>query len=389
MMIQFRCACGQLLEAEEASAGQRTICPACGKEVLIRGPEVVPAVLPVVRAEGDRPARRRPRSDEDEDRPPAHRGTSGKAITAFVLGLLSFCVPVVLSLVAIILGALGLGEIGRSRGRLGGKGLAITGMVLGVLTMLVSPVAFFFVWRMGMARVHEATGRVQNQNNLRLIGLALIEYQNDHRRLPPSAVYNKDGTPLYSWRVLILPQLGRKDLFDKFDLEAAWDSPQNKRLLDQMPDVYASPLHPESAGRDQTHYQVIVGRDTGPGARPIWVDNSRDLEPFNPQVGRIVQLFQTRGAALSYPGAITDGCKFTILVAEAAEPVPWTKPADLSYSAKGPLPSLGNPARSTFTVVTAESVPHNVPAQVSEQSLRAAITANANDIVGRDFEDWP
>jgi hypothetical protein len=38
-----------------------------------------------------------------------------------------------------------------------------------------------------------------------------------------------------------------------------------------------------------------------------------------------------------------DGSHETILVIEAAEPVPWTKPADLDYSPDRPLPSLGTP----------------------------------------------
>jgi hypothetical protein len=345
---------------------------------------VVPAVLPVSRAPGDRPARRRPHPDEDEDRPPARYGTSGKAVTAFVLGLLSFCVPVVLSLVAIILAVLGLGEIGRSRGRLGGKGLAIMGLVLGVLTLLVSPVALFFVWRTALARINVAADRVQNQNKLRQISLALIRYEMDHGRLPPATVYDKDGTPLYGWRVLILPQLGRKDLFDRFDLEAAWDSPQNKSLVGAMPDEFASPFDPESAARGQTHYQVIAGMDTGPGARPIWVNNPKVLAPFDPQVGRFLQLFQTTSTPFRTDN-IPDGASRTILLADAGEPVPWTKPADMKYSTKGQLPVFGHPAQSTFTVTTAEGVPHNVPAEVSEESLRAAITANGNDFVGPDF----
>jgi hypothetical protein len=55
--------------------------------------------------------------------------TSGWAIFSFVCGVLFIILP--LSIVAVIFGHLSLSEIRRSAGRLKGKGLAITGLVLG------------------------------------------------------------------------------------------------------------------------------------------------------------------------------------------------------------------------------------------------------------------
>ena len=57
--------------------------------------------------------------------------TSGLAIASLVLGLLWLCG--LGSLLATIFGAASLNQIGRSRGRLTGKGMAITGLVLGIL----------------------------------------------------------------------------------------------------------------------------------------------------------------------------------------------------------------------------------------------------------------
>jgi hypothetical protein len=39
------------------------------------------------------------------------------------------------------------------------------------------------------------------------IVLALENYESVHGRLPPAVVYGKDGQPLCSWRVLILPYI--------------------------------------------------------------------------------------------------------------------------------------------------------------------------------------
>ena len=50
------------------------------------------------------------------------------------------------------------------------------------------------------------------RNNLKQIGLALLEYHQKYGSFPPAFVADANGKPLYSWRVLILPELGRPTL---------------------------------------------------------------------------------------------------------------------------------------------------------------------------------
>src|SRR5437016_5495874 len=71
--------------------------------------------------------------------------------------------------------------------------------------------------------------------------LAMHNYQGVHCRLPPAVVYGRDGTPLLSWRVLVLPYLGQQDLYEQFHLDEPWDSPHNLQLLPKMPVLYAPP----------------------------------------------------------------------------------------------------------------------------------------------------
>ncbi len=63
---------------------------------------------------------------------------SGKAVAGFVLGLISIILflTIVVPLLALIFGVLGLREIGRSNGMRTGRGMAITGIVLGTLGLL-------------------------------------------------------------------------------------------------------------------------------------------------------------------------------------------------------------------------------------------------------------
>jgi hypothetical protein len=43
--------------------------------------------------------------------------------------------------------------------------------------------------------------------------LAMHNYQSVHGRMPAAVVYGKDGRPLLSWRVLVLPFIEQEELF--------------------------------------------------------------------------------------------------------------------------------------------------------------------------------
>ena len=77
----------------------------------------------------------------------------------FVLGMLSFCVGILAALPAVILGIVALVEISRSRGRLGGKGLAITGLILGCVGLVVVPVMLVFA----IQRVRDAATNITSR----------------------------------------------------------------------------------------------------------------------------------------------------------------------------------------------------------------------------------
>jgi hypothetical protein len=138
------------------------------------------------------------------------------------------------------------------------------------------------------------------------------DYQN---MFPPQAICDSEGTPLLSWRVKILPMIEEEALYRAFHLNEPWDSAHNRQLLQYMPETFASPLGPVG---ETTHYQVPVGPGTA----------------FDPQRRRGKQMI---GANLR---DIRDGAKNTIMFVEAAEAVPWTKPADVDVSLT-PLPKLG------------------------------------------------
>lgn len=158
--------------------------------------------------------------------------------------------------------------------------------------------------------VRDGEGWVRSANSLAQIGLALRNYHDVHGHLPPAVVRDQDGRPLYSWRVVLLPYLEQDTLHRKFRLDEPWDGPNNKLFLQETP----RPYEPALGGNDApglTRYQVFIGPGTA---------------------------FERDGLAWAdFP----DGPANTLLVAEAGEPVPWSKPADLAYDSDGPLPPLG------------------------------------------------
>jgi hypothetical protein len=140
---------------------------------------------------------------------------------------------------SVIAGILGLLQIRRSQGRQAGRGWAWTGIGVSLAaTFLIMPVAL--LGRV-LPLVFETRNQKQSMQNLHAIALAMMHYHDDYARFPPTVVSTKDGKPLHSWRVMLLPYLGQKRLFDQFRLDEPWDSPTNKPLLALMPPEYAPP----------------------------------------------------------------------------------------------------------------------------------------------------
>src|SRR5262249_21734482 len=79
-----------------------------------------------------------------------------------------------------------------------------------------------------VAQVRVATRRMQSTNNLKQIALAMHSYHDTMGRFPPAIVRDKEGKPLYSWRVLLLPYLEQQNLYNQFKLDEPWDSEHNR-----------------------------------------------------------------------------------------------------------------------------------------------------------------
>ncbi|MEM8944548.1 MAG: DUF1559 domain-containing protein [Planctomycetota bacterium] len=114
-------------------------------------------------------------------------------------------------------------------------------------------------------------------NNMKQIALALHFYADDYGKLPPAYTVDDDGNPLHSWRVLILPYLEHGNLYKRVKLDEPWDSLENQKLWQYMPDVYRCPSCDIACGygaapyaAHSTNYFAAIGADTcWPGSHPV------------------------------------------------------------------------------------------------------------------------
>lgn len=159
-----------------------------------------------------------------------------------------------------------------------------------------------------------AAARIQSTNNLKQIMLAMHNYHDVHRHFPAAYGMKKDGTKLLSWRVYLLPYLEQQPLYEQFHLDEPWDSEHNKKLIDKMPRLLASPTLPEElVKKGMSNYVGPVGEGT--------IFEGSEATPLQ---------------------KVRDGTSNTIAVleADAEHAVVWTKPDDLKIDWKAPKTGL-------------------------------------------------
>lgn len=193
-------------------------------------------------------------------------------------------------------------------------------------------------------------GPTSSNNNVKEIVMILFNYRDLHKTFPPAYKAGKDGKPLLSWRVLILPILREDELYKQFKLDEPWDSENNKKLIPKMPDVYKSSNANDAPG--MTHYLVVRGEKTiFPGAKGIKVSE------------------------------VTDGLSRTISTVEADKAVPWTKPEDFEYDESNPLKGLGGLQPNGFLAGFADGSVRFISTKIDATALKALFTRDGNEAV--------
>ncbi len=135
-------------------------------------------------------------------------------------------------------------------------GFLVTGLLLAIALLLPA------------GRSPRAGRRAMCINNLKNITLALQNYESRYGSFPPAYIADKNGKPMHSWRVLILPQLDRTDLYKLYRFDEPWDGPNNRQLHNQVIRYFCCPQdHSETLSTDTSYVAVIGDHTVWPGAK--------------------------------------------------------------------------------------------------------------------------
>jgi hypothetical protein len=206
----------------------------------------------------------------------------------------------------------------------------------------------------GVVQAREAAKRMVSANNLHQMALAMHNYHTVYQKFPTYANFDKNGKPLLSWRVHILPFVGQEDLYKQFHLDEPWDSEHNKKLIAKMPSTYALARNSKLTKEGKTIYLAPLGESTMfPGPRPIKITD------------------------------VTDGTSMTLFLVEGSDDhaVIWSKPDDLHYDASNPFKGLGKRWNGGFWAAFVDASVHLIPATVDKETLKALFTIAGGEAI--------
>ncbi len=193
-------------------------------------------------------------------------------------------------------------------------------------------------------------------NNQKQLGLALHNYHQRHNAFPPAFSSSKDGKPLLSWRVLILPFLDENALYQEFHVDEPWDSPHNRALVAKMPAVYRCPFEGrDMAAQGKTRYLAPRGAGTiMRGGEPVGIRT------------------------------ITDGTSNTILVIDAADDqtVSWTEPRDLEVDPPLAVEQiLKTPSHRGWVTLFADGAVRTLSKSIAPANFRSLLTTAGGEVI--------
>jgi prepilin-type N-terminal cleavage/methylation domain-containing protein/prepilin-type processing-associated H-X9-DG protein len=291
--------------------------------------------------------------------------------------------------------------------------------IIGILIALLLP---------AVQKIREAAARIQCQNNLKQLGLALHNYHDANTRFPPGhlKINNVDQHGCITY---ILPYIEQDNLYRQYRFDLTWKDPLNNAVAATPLKTVTCPAAPggrNTVDRAQTDYSAIN-----------IISNSADnYSDYGNQAGRynnsgVLPTINLTAAGGNIGGShitdIVDGTSNTILMAECAGREqhwlnghidttftagnwsgPWANPNNelqvrgfnLATSTQGwPLNSATPPcavnctnAREVYAFHTggansvfADGSVHFLKSTTDLRVLRSLITINGGEIINPDF----
>ncbi len=229
----------------------------------------------------------------------------------------------------------------------GSQGQMTQVAIIGILVALLLP---------AVQAAREAARRNQSTNNLKQLLLALLNYEATRGSFPPHAIYSKEGQPLLSWRVGILPYLGQEKLYKQFHLDEPWDSEHNKQLIPLMPSFFLDPSSPSLlAESGKTHYLGVVGQSS--------------LFRGTPRVRHMRQC--------------VDGLSKSIAILQAPDSLAavWTQPADFRPAEGDATRGLGGPHPGGFLAGFADGHIEFLSTEIDPTLFGKLLTVDGQEVI--------
>ncbi len=202
--------------------------------------------------------------------------------------------------------------------------------IIGILVGLTLP---------AVQQAREAARRAQCQNNLKQIGLALINFESGKGHLPYAVdpvtnPANPVDYPKFTWITYILPQLEQNALYDQLNFDYApldgTNAPQNPQLVRNQLEALLCPSDPENTDRDSVDQVGITNYSGAEGwishvAAQQWPEGPADAEnshnisrplAFNTTTNRLDMGGIFRPGRQTKFAQVRDGMSNTVMVAE-------------------------------------------------------------------------
>lgn len=182
--------------------------------------------------------------------------------------------------------------------------------IIGILVALFLP---------AVQAVRETSRRMECQNNLKQLGMALQEYDAVQRAFPPSATTSPNR---HGWTPFLLSYIDQDPLAEAYDWSVDWDDPANQESVNVPLGLLTCPSTPEGGRRDRLGGgQTAAVADYSPSARVAQV---------LPELGYVAPMHDRRGILSTGEPIrdidVEDGLSNTLALVEAAgRPIFYTR----------------------------------------------------------------
>jgi prepilin-type N-terminal cleavage/methylation domain-containing protein/prepilin-type processing-associated H-X9-DG protein len=193
-------------------------------------------------------------------------------------------------------------------------------------------------------KVREAASRVQCANNLKQLGLGLLQYESANHKFPPAQL---DGPPgkSHGWAPYMLPYIEQQQLYNRYRWDLWSADPLNQPVVAHQLPIFQCPSAPE-----QDRFMTFgVFQNNGKGACGDYAP-TMSVDPILVTQGLIPQPNDYRGILepnkMTRMCQIEDGTSKTVLLTEdAGRPRLWQagKPGDDQIVVGGPWQAYYNP----------------------------------------------